>query len=447
MAKNQGKKKVHGKQGRLGGLMKMPIEIFTEALEENRERNNVRKAKERRIERRARVDRFLIDMRYKAHPFAPILDALGVGVPSPPNLDIAGGSQSSLSTKTLRMANPFPKTRAALEWDCLIDLSEVDMSMEEVEAKLEERRAQIEKKVLEWRTIVERRLVERFESGTSTADDNIVVLVKGSTDLTTPLPRTTRLLLRADTLFKSTVPALDVGLWETGGHPRCYYPAFVPSSNNILTKEVDFSSDEDSSLDEDEQEVTLNQVMRDFEAENIVKRLLRDLGMPDVAHVELDVMGANFLCGRCTDGDPETWAGIVGHYIRALRFWDKGKHGESAYHLQHPVAFRNVHDLDDSEPLAREVARKSRSRRHTVPPLWWCYLCQGTGRSLGRRLRKRDMVRHLRDVHNIKESLRDMHYGRRYYNGDEWHKKWDAYHDSHSTVAGTSALAVTSVEP
>lgn len=75
------------------------------------------------------------------------------------------------------MENPFPKTKTALKWDCLNDLGEREITIEEVEAELAQREDQIEQAVLNWRTDIERRLVEMLELGKENYKDDVAVTV------------------------------------------------------------------------------------------------------------------------------------------------------------------------------------------------------------------------------------------------------------------------------
>jgi hypothetical protein len=130
-------------------------------LEENRQRNITHATRERRVERRRRVDEFLSQMR-TVHPFQLLLDALG--------------PEHRSMFRTL-MANPFPKTETALKWECLNDLGEREITTERVEAELAERKDQVEQNILDWRAEIERRLVERVEFGNEERRDDVAVTV------------------------------------------------------------------------------------------------------------------------------------------------------------------------------------------------------------------------------------------------------------------------------
>ncbi|QRV84731.1 hypothetical protein RhiJN_12747 [Ceratobasidium sp. AG-Ba] len=235
-------------------------EKLTPLLEENRERNNIYNAKKRRIERRACVDQFLMNMRYSEHPFASILRELGVGVPPAPNLGLLAARPFSgldrgfmMGLKPgLALENPFPKTQTALRWDCLNDLSEVDMSIQEVEAKLEERKEQIQANVFEWRQEVENGLVKRLGFEKDEVGDDVVLLVNGSTDSSASLSPNARLLLRADTIFISPLSANDPHSMKLSYH----YPKFVSSGHDCLHESADFP------YSKDEEEICLDSIAR-----------------------------------------------------------------------------------------------------------------------------------------------------------------------------------------
>ncbi|KAG8795864.1 hypothetical protein FRC12_008587 [Ceratobasidium sp. 428] len=420
---------------------------LTEMLEENRERNPAHKAKQRRAEHRAIVDQYLMDMRFNDHPFASILDALGVGVPPPP--DLSGVQKRGLSARDkvfllnlrngLKIANPFPKAETMLEWDCLKDLSEMEMDLPEVETKLKERRTHIGELVSEWRARTETRLLEMFGPDISAPGYDVILTVKGSTDSTIHLPPSSRFLLRADTLFKRIMSGSTDHLAVVSGEkPPCYYPDFVSERCRPINLDIDRPHVDLDDL-EFEEETNLDHFARDVEAEEIVKALLRSFGMPDVTHVELRVMGRRFACGRCTNTKPQSWYEIVNHYTNAFKQWNDQKDCKSEYATRHPIVFQNVHNLqlaDDSKPLVQLLEEdNSKSTRRTtfatLPDALLCYLCRGTARPTPE-MDCSEMMAHMQDWHNVAKPVEDIHYGEELYDdsGDKWHKKWDASHDA-----------------
>ncbi|KAG9128582.1 hypothetical protein FRC07_000015 [Ceratobasidium sp. 392] len=382
-------------------------------LGENRERNLEYGRKARRIERRTRVDQFLISMRYTAHPFESILAALGVGVPPPP--DLAGLTPIRMTVaiyqSRVEIANPFPKTHTMLKWDGLKDLSEVEMPIEEVAAKLVERTPQISEKVMEWRNTVERRLAEKLESEAGGSQGEVVLKVKGSTESTAHLSKDARLLLRADCVFKRS--ELGKGRYLSyREQPPCYYPDFVSPYDHTLNERIHVS------YQDADQEIKLDQYVRDVETEKIAKALLGQLGMPDVAWVELKTMKDRFQCGRCLDKRSRTWRSLVIHYITVLKTWDKEKDTKGEHSTRYSVVFRNVHDLEPNghpKPLARLLSEEDAAEM-TIPtgtilgdplpgyPI--CFLCKATGRSEVQ-LSRDDMLEHMQDAHNVVEAAEE----------------------------------------
>ncbi|KAG8790870.1 hypothetical protein FRC12_010794 [Ceratobasidium sp. 428] len=410
---------------------------LTLMLEENRERNLEYDRKTRRLERRTRVDQFLIQMRYTSHPFEPILAALGIEVPPPPN--VVGLTSIQTATTILQsrieVSNPFPRTHTLLKWGGLNDLSELEMPIEDVVAKLEERTPRILEKVAEWRTTIQRGLVKRLDLGSS--QEEAILKVKDSTESTAYLSRDARILLRADSVFKRNdiQDPLRPPLREL---PPCYYPEFVSPYDNTLNERV---SDPYRDID---QEINLDLYTRDLETEVIVKTLLQQLGMQDVTWVELKVMKNIFLCGRCPSKIPRTWRLLIIHYIAALGTWDKAKDSKGEQPTCHPVVFNNVHDLKSTyhKPLVQLLSEEEALQTAALinasfingsassRPL--CFLCKATGRPEVR-LSQENMAVHMQDVHDVGEIVEGVHYGPKSLwdlSGDGWNKVWDEYQDS-----------------
>ncbi|KAG9094596.1 hypothetical protein FS749_012171 [Ceratobasidium sp. UAMH 11750] len=400
---------------------------LTPLLEANREWNIAYNKKEQRIERRARVDQFLLEMRYTAHPFQSILEALGV--PPPPLPDLSGLRGSSrffvLAKNPPKILNPFPRTSTALKWDCLNDLSEMEMAIEEVGAELEERKGQIEAKIVQWRTMVEQRLVEKLELGA-----NIPLVVEGSAEPTAHLSHNARILLRADTIFKR----IDSG---SNNKPpmQYYYPEFVsPFTACAFTEYMHISISKP--------ETNLDQYERFTEAERVAKGLLRELGTPDVTLAELELKKRRFVCERCIGRNPLTWERLVDHYLAQDKLWNGSKDCRGEYTVRHPVVYRNTHDLDSTDnpkPLVRlcegeEAEQLTALANSTLMDVFLsprCHLCEGTGK-FEVRMKQANMLVHMQDVHGVAEPVEDLHYGMQFYKiqANTWHKKWDAYHDA-----------------
>ncbi|QRV84681.1 valine-tRNA ligase [Ceratobasidium sp. AG-Ba] len=380
---------------------------LTQMLADNRERHTAEAKKQRRSDRRTCIDRFLIRMKYTAHPFEPIFQAVPIG-----------NWGKVLNDVCPVEANPFPKTLTALEWSCLKDLDELELSTEEVEAKLEQRRPEIQEKVLEWRNKVERCLVERFGPDLGGTQDEVILSVNGSLEIASSLPRNTRLLLRADTLFDEEQYDPDPdGLLHFGPEAPCYYPHFI----SRVTDRLDLSEERYSTCRS--KETNPNYFGRDPKTMRVVKLMLQDLGMPDVSHVELNVMRERFMCGRCLDQEPTSWSSCVWHYMEHLESWERQTDPTRQPAIRHPIEIRNPHDidsLDDRKPLIRLL------REEKATEIRKKYKSLGRGPDY--------MRKHLLDMHNVTQPVEEIHYGRsNHWSSEskaEWNEKWDAYHDA-----------------
>ncbi|KAF8596724.1 hypothetical protein BDV93DRAFT_480023 [Ceratobasidium sp. AG-I] len=446
-------------------------------LEENRARRLEYERLERRIERRERLDRLLLKMKRSEHPFAAAHAVIkphpGSELPLALDSDLSGDSDSdsdsSLSHKFPSLTtswgmqrqravvrNPFPGTAVALEWECLNDLGEMEISLERVEELFNERQEQIRQRIVNWRTGFERRLVEIYSAGTQSAAPGAavetpvseetkaepVVQVKGSTDTTKDLPPDVRFLLRADTIFKRDT-SNDLPHFTRPAFPELQYYPDIISYGEFFNEGPGWPSPP-------VEDINIEKYHRYTRAEKIVKAMLADIQVPDAARMELDAMQARFACGRCTERKPMRWDDLVVHYMEQQKQW-KQDSAETGFHpTRHPVVFRNVHDVEwttNPKPLLRILTAEEASRMNVVPVTEperiQCQLCKGTGRFYWASID--DVKVHLQDVHDIADPTEGLHYGSRRYMSpmsdiisDEWHKEWDAFHDAQALAPAAS---------
>lgn len=134
--------------------------------------------------------------------------------------------------------------------------------------------------------------------------------MKNSTDSTKALSRNMRLLLRADTIFKE-IPSesnrYDDPFYygervKPIPHLR-YYPDIIAPYDSFYEASGWPSSPGP--------EVNVDQYLRYSEAETLVKKMLLNMRIPDVARMELDAMKARFACGRCNEQSAMTWDQMV----------------------------------------------------------------------------------------------------------------------------------------
>ncbi|KAG8790871.1 hypothetical protein FRC12_010795 [Ceratobasidium sp. 428] len=418
---------------------------LTQMLEENRELNTINDKKEQRFMRRALVDEFLMHMKNTTHPFEPIFKALGVPTPNAPDSTGCAGTLRLLFLKLAspEVPSPFPKTQTMLDWDCLRDLTEVEMSLGEVGAELGERKAKIEEEVLEWRTSVEQRLVQMFMPEIGEHREDVVLKVKGVTEATSGLSCNTRLLLRADTLFKheSSNTSHTLSTLSVAGSSPCYYPNFVSSNSDGLNESLSHDYSQYSG------ETDLNQYVRDTPTEEIAKRLLMELDMPDVSHIELQVLRDRFVCGRCIDKKPKAWTRMLRHYMEELTFRDVQKDDACHAPVRHPVLVQHLHALEKAEtfkPLIRflteeEAADMTALVESASDVKLYCYLCEATGRR-NKRLSRDDILVHMQEVHDVTAPVEGVYYGAEAHKESDntWCEEWDMFHDARATGPSSS---------
>jgi hypothetical protein len=131
--------------------------------------------------------------------------------------------------------------------------------------------------------------------------------LQGSTTATAHLSLNARFLLRADTIFAHKDQMLRSSAVDQEHGPLAdsqHFPEIAPSFSEYIDPYSHSPFDDDDSKHPDE-------YVRHAGKEKIVKALLQELGMPDVAHVELQMMGKVFVCGRCNRDQPISWESMV----------------------------------------------------------------------------------------------------------------------------------------
>lgn len=130
--------------------------------------------------------------------------------------------------------------------------------------------------------------------------------MKGSTDSTEHLSPNVRLLLRADTIFMEK----PVGLSQETDGPcfgesrsdtvsLCHYPGIIAPRDYFHEYLILRNSPPP--------EINPEKYVRHTKIEKLVKKLLADMGMPEVARVVLDTMKTKLACGGCAERTTMTW--------------------------------------------------------------------------------------------------------------------------------------------
>ncbi|CAE6469877.1 unnamed protein product, partial [Rhizoctonia solani] len=408
---------------------------LTQLLEENRLQVDEFQRQLRRSERVSKAKDFLRQLRSNMHPYQSIADALQL-------------EYWPFFKIYPLLSDPFPDEGVFCGWDFFSSIYEEENSPGHVEELLNERQDAFCQKVLEWRAQVEDQLVEQYKSsftGNASPPTNAgtTLTIQGSTDATKHLSDNARFLLRADTVFVAKVPASSSEVDREHG----------PAADGIHFPAIRCISD--GGFNPDTGETTLDSYVRHPGQEAIVKALLRELQMPNAAHVELANMGEIFTCGRCNHSKAMNWNELVEHYHLRRRDWVGTTFLPNSYQTQHPVIFRNLHDLrsdTNPKPLVRIRLTSSQESNGSVfyshNAIAECIICQridlyddSSFESLAK------MREHMREVHDTVEPVKELHFVDLTFNlnlifdGNErdrrsWEQKWDSFHE---TLGATSA--------
>ncbi|KAG8712613.1 hypothetical protein FRC11_014688 [Ceratobasidium sp. 423] len=280
---------------------------LTQLLEENRPEVDEHERQQRLNKRRSETQELLRAFKRNTDPFKSIIDTLL-------NSSVSTSSKDSVREQRAFWA-PFPSDRTLGSWDFLIRVYKEEVDLERVHELFNEQRGMLGQKLLEWRTEVEDQLVRQYTSsfaeGTSSSL-NTSLTVKGSTNATKDLSDNARFLLRADTVFVETDGATCYTEVDQEHGPvgrSIHFPRMSPLQNYAYLYEYS------SGFDPDKEAKELEPYVRHAGKEAIVKALLKELNMPDAAHIELEQMGEVFVCERCTRQEAMGWHEIVSNTL------------------------------------------------------------------------------------------------------------------------------------
>ncbi|EUC54257.1 F-box protein [Rhizoctonia solani AG-3 Rhs1AP] len=333
------------------------------------------------------------DVENPNHP-TPIVSHLGVKMPFPPMVDL-------------------------LEWPIVSELLEDDTDADTMQARFEELRDEVEDQIRSWGSTVEEELADILKAGRASDNslgnsehedqsmdlDSEVPLLQLQTEnaLTDHLTPTTRLLLRADSVFRVSEDIVAP------------LPLYFPDIFPVLQDRPDgyctiaFRKLEGYDLPKHGYTWDPDEVLYYPEGCTAAKALLRQLGRIDAAHFELQAMGPRFTCGCCGDNWLRTWDEMVQHYAEAIVHAGIAKKAKASVRKQ--VEYTNVHALGPDDKTKRkrkpivilhsiEDAKVLSSKRRKWESLVKCNLCERLGVDFQS---PRDvMLKHVRTVHSIK---------------------------------------------
>ncbi|CAE6402972.1 hypothetical protein ACGC1H_001083 [Rhizoctonia solani] len=415
---------------------------LTQLLEENRALVDEFLQQQRRHARMTKAQDLLRQLKRDNHPYQSIVDALQLERPP-----IVIGFFSMEQEPAL--PSPFPENRVVRGWDFFVNLYDDENSTERLEELFKERRDMICQKLSDWQTRVENQLVEQYkslstESTSATADIDSVLTIKGSTDATKHISNNARFLLRADTVF----------MLKARRSPSEVDRVHGPITNHIhfpdipcISGDLDGFDDAYDGFYQDIEEIPLDRYVRHAGKEAIVKALLRELRIPDVAHVELEDMGKAFICGRCNHSKAVGWNELIEHYHLRRRDWIGDRFLPDTYETQHPVIFRNLHNLEpgaNPKPLVRIVQNNNNdaSSPHSYNSIAECVICRGVDFYEDSNFESLTTMReHMLEVHDVAEPVAELHFVDKSHRLDSimywtefdrriWEQKWDRFHNA-----------------
>ncbi|CAE6444297.1 unnamed protein product [Rhizoctonia solani] len=146
----------------------------------------------------------------------------------------------------------------------------------------------------------------------------------------------------------------------------------------------------------------------------IAKALLGPLQRPDASYLEMQALGASFVCGRCSwEPTYHTWHDIVEHYLSEYAWWKKActrnarfSQGGEEITL---VFTHDIHKIDHTKPLVNLVTeRESRPNTPRRASTSNCKLCSRIGHYYG--AEAAHITRHLQEVHLVESPILGEHY-------------------------------------
>ncbi|CAE6422560.1 unnamed protein product [Rhizoctonia solani] len=344
---------------------------------------------------------------------------------------------------------PFPAMTELLTWPMIKNIVDDDTSPEDAETRFGEVRAEFDQAVVEWREKIEQDLVEIWHAGrdedredqvesstrkgkgkavkqtaktntrgsrgrTAVASKSTAGPASHSVELVLPdfvatftkpdgttttnlsdLSPNLQLLLRADTLFKSSQYSRDYA-----------YPGIVPRAAPFCVilggpDELMYGERWDAGL-----------FKRDDETSAVAKELLALAGRSEASVAEMEALGGNFRCGGCNRTLTDTWYDLVRHYATEQGRWRQAQEKIKA-EPKAGFVFNNTHDLrpGNPRPFAHFMTPQAASD-YTIEnsthdmPMMTCMRCEKMGiqaryfHTLHPNIGS-SMIEHLHDVHGV----------------------------------------------
>ncbi|KAG8693977.1 hypothetical protein FRC09_010143 [Ceratobasidium sp. 395] len=363
-------------------------------LEANRVDRLEREKSVKKHARKARLEAYLKTIKEER---APIIDVTASSLVIPGSTLVA--TSPNVQIKHMGI---FPKLGDALEWDQMKQFLEDDLSVPEMEERVNRSLPEITQRISEWTDGVEDHLVELLHKGREA--DNLgrdipdaVVSLPGTSNLLENATRSQKILLRADSLFESK---------HGGQRPPLVYDAAILNGYSLLPSFYSFTLDDDQPLD-------VTKFRRHAGAQMAARKILEHIGKLDATFLEMRAAGQRYRCGRCHDRDVCTWEEIVNHFSLEQQTWERMQAESKAK----GITFRNVHDptFVTSKPMIKLMTRDElvaeAHESSNVENMSMCKLCSKAGFLPDVQAKESDILTHLADVHNISKPKSSEHYG------------------------------------
>ncbi|QRV72612.1 hypothetical protein RhiJN_00626 [Ceratobasidium sp. AG-Ba] len=342
-------------------------------LTTNRQQRLIRERKERARDRVVRMHGLLTELE---DSMRPVIEFQGEGSEGP----------------TTTAALPFPNRRAALKLPVVRGLLKEDVSGDAVAEMFGAKREDVVRGVRNWRYRLEEELgqmiyragegyagllgVTRYAwEGVSRWDLTSTTFTPDSLEHINPA---TQKALRADSVFEIGKPK------EFNWSPVChFYPDVIHLHQAQLEQQhsIDVQNTADSDVEDGYESdvkhkpLNLSGISGHAPGKRAAKRLLRCLGKPHAAYLEMKAIGQRFVCERCWVKKPMGWAEIVEHYANSQYSSNTTKH----WFAHQGIKFNNEHDTaedkishETASAIEKDEAWTARRRRYpgigTVSP-------------------------------------------------------------------------------
>ncbi|KAG9124320.1 hypothetical protein FRC07_012043 [Ceratobasidium sp. 392] len=293
-------------------------------------------------------------------------------------IEIDATNQPGLSATTVL---PFPNRKAALGMPVVRSILKEDVSEDRAAVLFNERRAEIIRNVESWRYRLEEELgkmIDRANPGRGLA--SLLDTSKRywefnewdgmSTKFTEQSKghvggMFSRKVLRADSVFRLGGP----GSWSKACqfYPEVIHVVQAQLDSNLSPALDTDESDGDEGYDSDGQRKPLNlSGMTGYgDGRRAAKRLLRCLGRPHAAYLEMKAIGERFMCQRCWVQNPMGWTEIVEHYANAHPGYNTTKY----WYAHQGIKFNNEHETPEDKVADKAAAQQESQakRRYRLP--------------------------------------------------------------------------------